>query len=265
MIVLTVAAVALSGTLVGVLLADWVQLRRLTRDSRPYASQVAEQRAEIDRMHRRISEMRSEVGAWREVHARLFDTFGPDGKPGVRDKGIGGPAAPVERTGPLSVQDDLNRLGDSIAEESQSLKVLDALMTRVGKMLAALPSRWPVRGAVNSEFGTRLSPWTKTPEFHAGMDIRAERGTEVQAPAAGVVTHAGAHAEYGLAVIVDHGNDIRSIYGHLSKISVQLGQRVERGTELGLTGNTGRSSGPHLHYEILVKGQAVNPRGYLWD
>lgn len=265
-VMLGVAAVVVSCVLFGSLLADWFHLRRLTRDTRPYASQVEDQRAEMDRMQARIAEMRREVGAWREIHARLFDTFGPDSKPGARDKGIGGPAAPVDRApGKLTPHDELNRLADSIAEESQNLKALDSLMARVGKMLAALPSRWPVRGPVNSEFGTRLSPWTKSPEFHAGMDIRAERGTPVQAPAGGLVSHAGTHAEYGLTVILEHGNDIRSVYGHLSKIHVHQGQRVERGVELGLSGNTGRSSGPHLHYEILVRGQAVNPRGYIWD
>ena len=70
---------------------------------------------------------------------------------------------------------------------------------------------------------------------------------------------------WAIAHMIDHGNDIRSVYGHLSKIGVTAGQSVERGTQLGLTGNTGRSSGPHLHYEILVKGQPVNPRAYLWD
>jgi len=79
------------------------------------------------------------------------------------------------------------------------------------------------------------------------------------------VIHAGPHSEYGLAVIIDHGQDVRSLYGHLSKINVRQGQTVERGTELALTGNTGRSSGPHLHYEVMVRGQAVNPRAYLWD
>ncbi len=266
LIVSTVAGLVVASALVGVLLTDWLQMRRLTRDTRPYASQVAEQRAEMDHLQRRVSEMRREVSAWREIHARLFDAFGPDSKPGARDKGIGGPAAPVDRApGGVSPQEELNTLRESVAEETQNLKALDALMGRVAKILAMVPSRWPVKGAVNSEFGTRLSPWTKTPEFHAGMDIRAERGTVVEAPATGIVAHAGAHAEYGLAVILDHGNDIRSIYGHLSKITVQPGQRVERGTELGLTGNTGRSSGPHLHYEILVKGQSVNPRGYIWD
>ena len=102
-------------------------------------------------------------------------------------------------------------------------------------------------------------------EFHSGIDIRAERGTTVYAPAAGTVIHAGPAQDYGTTVIIDHGQDIRSLYGHLSKLNVQAGQRVERGAVLGQTGNTGRSSGPHLHYEIHVKGQAVNPRAYLWD
>jgi murein DD-endopeptidase MepM/ murein hydrolase activator NlpD len=77
--------------------------------------------------------------------------------------------------------------------------------------------------------------------------------------------HAGAAQDYGTAIVLDHGQDIRTLYGHLQKLNVQNGQRVERGAVIGYTGNTGRSSGPHLHYEIMVKGQAVNPRAYLWD
>jgi murein DD-endopeptidase MepM/ murein hydrolase activator NlpD len=251
---------------VGVLAADWLELRRITREARPHVERIAEQRAILKSVHAKVTELRREVEGWRDIHARLFDAFGPDGKPGGRDKGIGGPATPVERVpAHLSPRDELDRLADRIGEETQNLRMLDTLMARAGKMLAALPNRWPVRGAVNSEYGTRLSPWTKAPEFHSGMDIRAERGTRVYAPAGGTVTHAGSHAEYGLTVIIDHGNDIRSIYGHLSRIGLSLGQRVERGAEIGSTGNTGRSSGPHLHYEILVKGQTVNPRAYLWD
>ena len=90
-------------------------------------------------------------------------------------------------------------------------------------------------------------------------------GTPVHAPAAGTVVVAGPAHEYGTAVMLDHGQDIRTLYGHLSKVSVRPGQKVERGTLLAFSGNTGRSSGPHLHYEIFVKGQPVNPRAYLWD
>ncbi len=76
---------------------------------------------------------------------------------------------------------------------------------------------------------------------------------------------AGAHAEYGQTLIVDHGNETKSLYGHLSRISVAVNQKIERGDVIAHTGNTGRSSGPHLHYEIQVKGQSVNPTGYLWE
>ncbi|MBM4439418.1 MAG: M23 family metallopeptidase [Candidatus Rokubacteria bacterium] len=261
-----VAVVAVGLVVVTVLGVDWFLLRRVTREARPYADRIQEQQAALDTVNRKISELRREVAGWREIHGRVFDAFGPDGKPGPRDKGIGGPATPVEHApARLSPSDELTQLAESIAEESQNLKALDRLMARAGKMLAALPTRWPVRGAVNSEFGTRQSPWTKAPEFHGGMDIRAERGTPVVAPAAGTVSFAGWHGEYGNTIILDHGNDIRTIYGHLSKTGVQAGERVTRGAQIGQTGNTGRSSGPHLHYEILVKGQPVNPRGFLWD
>jgi murein DD-endopeptidase MepM/ murein hydrolase activator NlpD len=90
-------------------------------------------------------------------------------------------------------------------------------------------------------------------------------GTPVKAPATATVVFAGSGGEYGLAVILDHGNEVKSLYGHLSKIHVKVGQRVERGFIVALSGNTGRSSGPHLHYEVHVKGQAVNPRAFLWN
>ncbi len=213
-----------------------------------------------------MADLRKEVGAWRELHARIQEPFGPDVGRGGRDRGIGGATTASERPASgASPSDELNRLSETIMQEGENLRALDRLMARAGKALAALPSRWPVRGAVNSEFGMRQSPWTKAPEFHAGLDISANRGTAVHAPAAGTVVFAGTQPEYGTAVIVDHGQEIKSLYGHLSQVAVQPGQKVERGALLAYSGNTGRSSGPHLHYEILVKGRAVNPRAYLWD
>jgi murein DD-endopeptidase MepM/ murein hydrolase activator NlpD len=266
LIVSGLVALVVGGAVGGVLLADWLQLRKITREVRPYVEQIAEHRETLDQMNKKVAELRREVSGWRDVHARMLDVFGPDGTPGTRDKGMGGPAAPVDRPASgASPRDELGRLTEAVAEESQNLKALDRLLARAGKALAMLPSRWPVRGPVNSEFGNRPSPWTKANEFHSGMDIRAERGTPVKAPAAGTVNFAGSHAEYGLTVILDHGNDLKSVYGHLSRIGVSQGDRIERGAEIGQTGNTGRSSGPHLHYEIVLKGQAVNPRAYLWD
>ena len=188
-------------------------------------------------------------------------------RPSDRRTGIGGPsAASAELSqGRVTPAEEVDRLAEAVRDEGENLRTLERLISRAGKALASLPSRWPVRGAVNSEFGGRRSPGAKGSEFHSGIDIGAERGTPVHAPAAGTVTFAGPHAEYGLSVTVDHGEDLRTIYGHLSKITVTPGENVTRGAQLGLTGNTGRSSGPHLHYEILVKDRPVTPRAYFWD
>ena len=257
---------AVAVSVLGALVGDWVQLRQLTREAKLFSQQLAEQRETIDSFNHRVAELRQEMSGWRELHARIWEPFGPELAPGSRDKGIGGGSVRPDRVpGRVSPRDELERLAESVMEQGDNLRALDRLMARAGKALAALPSRWPVRGGVNSEFGMRLSPWTNEREFHSGLDIRAERGTSIRAPAAGTVVFAGPQPEYGVTVILDHGNDIRSVYGHLSQMAVKQGVRVERGALIGLTGNTGRSSGPHLHYEVLVKGQAVNPRAYLWD
>jgi murein DD-endopeptidase MepM/ murein hydrolase activator NlpD len=258
-----VLAVAVSAT--GALLGDWLQLRRLTREAVTFAAQIEEQKRTIDTLNRRVADIRRDVAGWHELHARIWEPFGPELQPGGRGRGIGGAALPDRAPARLSPSDEVSRLAETVAQEGESLRALDRLMSRAGKALAALPSRWPVRGPVNSEFGQRQSPWTKTSEFHGGIDIRAERGTPIKAPAAGTVFFSGPQPEYGVTVILDHGHDVRSLYGHMSKTVVQAGQKVERGTVIGYTGNTGRTSGPHLHYEIIVRGAPVNPRAYLWD
>jgi hypothetical protein len=250
----------------GALLGDWMKLRELTREAVTFHQQIQEQRATINTFNRRLAEIRQEMGGWRDLQAKIWEPFGPEMLPGSRDRGIGGGTPSPERMpGHLSPTDELNRLSESVKEQTDSLRALERIMTRASKVLMALPSRWPVRGGVNSEFGNRPSPWTGEREFHNGLDIRAGSGTPVYAPAAATVVHAGPAQDYGTTIILDHGQNIRTLYGHLSKLGVQAGQRVERGTLIGHTGNTGRSSGPHLHYEIHVKGQAVNPRAYLWD
>jgi murein DD-endopeptidase MepM/ murein hydrolase activator NlpD len=129
-------------------------------------------------------------------------------------------------------------------------------------VLAALPSRLPLRGGLNSAFGPRLSPWTGLPEFHNGVDVAAAPGTPVKATGGGVVRFAGTAPGYGNTVLVDHGSGIETRYGHLQSVGVARGQRVERGQPIGLSGNTGRSTAPHLHYEVLVDGKPVDPRRF---
>ncbi|MBI1846813.1 MAG: M23 family metallopeptidase [Candidatus Rokubacteria bacterium] len=262
----TLAALVGASLLLAGLLGDWWSLRGRVRDAAALYQELAEQRSTIDGFNRRVADLRREVAGWREMHARIWEPFGPDASPKSRGTGIGGGTlATSDRPARSSVADELNRLAESVAEEGESLRSLESMITRASRAIAALPSRWPVRGAVNSEFGARPSPWARGPERHSGIDIGAERGTVVLAPSAGTVSFAGTHAEYGLAVMLDHGHDLKTLYGHLSRITVTLGQQVARGGEIGLTGNTGRSSGPHLHYEILLRNQPVNPRGFLWE
>ena len=253
----------------GALYTDYVALKQQREQFAALETRLLEQQQVIDGFQQRVSRVRAEVDSWRDLREKIWQPFGPDAGAPVRSTGVGGGTAMrhLENPGPrLSILDELDQLTAVVTEEGDSLRTLERFIGKAGKVLASLPSRWPVRGPVNSDFGGRSSPWlSSSSEFHSGLDIGATRGTAVIAPAPGTVVFAGQHAEYGVALVIDHGNDIKTLYGHLTKVTVAQDQKVQRGQPVGLTGNTGRSSGPHLHYEIQVKGQAVNPRSYLWD
>lgn len=245
----------------GLLIVDNVRLRQVTGG--PTVT-LAEHRAVIESFNRRVVELRREVASWRDLHARIWRPFGRDLGTGSGAPGVGGGTVehPFARR---SASDELELLAESLTEARDNLQALERFVSKAGKALASLPSRWPVHGVINSGFGRRLSAWTNALEFHSGVDIGASQGTPVRAAAGGTVAFAGPHAEYGLTIVIDHGQEIRTVYGHLSRVTATQGQTIERGVVIGFTGNSGRSSGPHLHYEILVKGQAVDPRAYLWD
>ncbi len=127
-----------------------------------------------------------------------------------------------------------------------------------------LPTMWAHLGRINNEFGYRRNPFSgRGYEFHAGMDIDGNRGDFVAAPANGTIVTAGWEGGYGNLIEVDHGNGLRTRYGHLSKIGVQVGDTVQRGQLIGLIGSTGRSTGPHLHYEVRLNDKPINPRRFL--
>jgi len=261
---------ALCALAVSTLLAifgDYLSLKKRWGEVAALQQQLADQRGLINSFYRRIAEVQGEIATWQGLHARIWEPLGPEERGSRQGSGVGGGTEPVPSSTPgqAALVTQLERLSASVSEEGQSLRALERFMSRAGKMLAALPSRWPVRGSVNSEFGRRLSPWTGSPEFHSGMDIGSDRGTPVKAPAPGIVVFTGANADFGNTLIIDHGQEIKSLYGHLQKVVAVQGQKVERGQQIALTGSTGKSSGPHLHYEIQVRGQPVNPRSYLWD
>ena len=255
-------------TTLGAIYADYLSLRLQRGSFAEFQGRFAQQQTAIDDSEKRAREVRTEIDSWRALHARIWEPFGPEASPALRRAtGIGGGTpgrAAIERSAG-AVREEMERLAGIVKEEGNNLRALDRFLGKAGKVLASLPSRWPLRGPVNSDFGQRVSPWTSAPEFHSGIDIGAPIGTPVKAPAPATVIFAGHNAEYGLTLILDHGNDTKSLYGHLSKLHVTVNQRVHRGELVALTGNTGRSSGPHLHYEIQVKGQPVNPNAYVWE
>jgi len=128
---------------------------------------------------------------------------------------------------------------------------------------ADAPSIWPVEGKVGSSFGEREDPINGEGAFHPGMDIEAPNGTPVRAAADGDVTGLNMGSGYGRQIVLDHGHDLVTLYGHLSSIAVVPGQHVIRGQVIGYVGQTGRATGPHLHYEVRVHNVPVNPHKYL--
>ena len=129
--------------------------------------------------------------------------------------------------------------------------------------LAALPSLWPVNGAVTSGFGERNSPLGDGNEAHAGIDIAVSTGEPVVATADGKIVQSGPYGGYGNMVQIDHGNGIATIYGHNSRLAVSVGQTVKKGQVISYAGSTGKSTGPHVHYEVRVNDTAVDPWQYL--
>jgi murein DD-endopeptidase MepM/ murein hydrolase activator NlpD len=253
---------------VAVIYTDYLSLRQQRAALTVLSAKVAEQQTVIEASRAKMQAIWAEIEGWRALRARIWEPFGPEKGSAKRGEGIGGGTGPTragESPDRAAIGDELDRLTGVVKEEGEDLRSLERFLSRATRVLAALPSRWPVRGPVNSGYGARPSPWSANSEFHSGLDIGAPVGTEVRAPAPGVVVFAGAHPEYGQAIIVDHGNDTKSLYGHLSRLGVHVNQTIRRGDVIALTGNTGRSSGPHLHYEIQVKGQPVNPTTYLWE
>jgi murein DD-endopeptidase MepM/ murein hydrolase activator NlpD len=128
--------------------------------------------------------------------------------------------------------------------------------------LATIPSGWPAAGYLTDDFGNRRNPFGGGTEGHEGQDIAAPWGAPVRSTADGLVVHAAARNGYGNVVVIYHGNGVQTRYGHLSQIGVEAGQRVRRGEEIGRVGSTGRSTGPHCHYEVRENSVPVDPRRY---
>ncbi len=158
----------------------------------------------------------------------------------------------------------LNILEAAFARQKEEFSSLLSSLHDKSRLLASTPSIRPIDGGwITSRFDYRISPFTGLREFHHGLDIAARIGTPVMAPADGTVIFSGKKGTLGNSIIIDHGNGIITRYGHLSKRLVKRGQTVKRGDLIGKVGNTGLSTGPHLHYEVRKHGVPVDPEKYI--
>jgi murein DD-endopeptidase MepM/ murein hydrolase activator NlpD len=146
-----------------------------------------------------------------------------------------------------------------------SVKVERLEIDQLTRSLVSIPVRRPIagEGEIMSGFGVRIDPFLSRPAMHTGLDFRANVGDPILVTANGTVTTAGWTGGYGKMVEVDHGNGFSTRYGHMSEIDVKVGQQVKLGQSLGKVGTTGRSTGPHLHYETRIDGEAVDPQRFL--
>jgi murein DD-endopeptidase MepM/ murein hydrolase activator NlpD len=225
----------------------------LTQQAAHLRTEVENQhlRAENERQRQELNALNSRVEAVEDTSRKLAE------KSGVVSEallpGTGGPALPMDANSLAALEIKMNQL-------ERNIKAYEDILRERG----FTPSVWPVFGKLESGFGGRRNPFGGSGfEFHSGQDIDAAPGDPVVAGASGKVTFVGWQNGYGQLVVIDHGGGLTTRYGHLSHIDVAADQTVERSQFIGRVGSTGRSTGPHLHYEIRINDQPVNPLPYL--
>lgn len=245
---------------------DLRRAERLERENQQLAATLGQLNARISSLSDTLS-----VISRRDARIRLLANLEPT-DPQVLQAGIGGPAPESTASGPRS---ELTRQANEVTVDLNAMirranllafsfdEAADSLESHRDR-LAALPSILPTQGWLTSAFSSmREHPVLHVARPHEGIDVVAPMGAPIEAPAAGRVISAGWETGYGYSVSIDHGYGITTRFAHASKLMVRRGEKVERGQRIALVGNTGLATGPHLHYEVHVRGRAVNPLNYV--
>jgi len=225
----------------------------------------------LNAMAIRLGEMQAQMLRLDGLGERLAKLAGlkPQELPALRahgTPGLGGAESSMPSR-PLTMPeftDLLGRLSRQIDERGDQLRVLEALLVQSSANRKFMPSLAPIEdGWFSSNFGYRIDPFTGQNSFHEGIDFPAESGTAIVAAASGKVVAAERHPQYGKMIEIDHGNGLVTRYAHTSRMMVKVGDLVVRGQEIGTVGSTGRSTGPHLHFEVRLNGVPQNPARFL--
>jgi len=232
------------------------EYQRLRSENREQQLELAKLAGDLDTL---TEEMRLLVQ--NDAKVRVLAQLTPSRETGLA--GVGG-APEIDRSGQVSeLQRHIDEVRQQIDLRRQSQEEIQGFLNDQRSLSAAKPSGWPVKGWLTSTFGMRNSPFTGQRKMHEGIDIAARTGTPVFATADGIVTQAETTPGYGKLVVIDHGYGFKTYYAHNSKIFVKIGQRVQRGEKISAVGNTGSSTGSHVHYEVRRNNVPLNPRKYL--
>ncbi len=239
--------------------------------------QTTRQEAQIVGFSQRLLSFKRQMRRLDSFHKRLrvMANLGKP-RPGEDIFGIGGPLPSAGGPGLLlsgsarerqlqAMRRDLDALASQWETQRMVQQQLAKFLKERHSVLSATPSVWPVRGWVTSSFGMRISPFTGRSQFHHGLDISTRSGSKIRAPADGVVTFVGRSGGYGNILVINHGYGLVSRYGHLRSFAVKIGQKVKRNQVIAHVGNSGRSTGPHLHYEVMLAGVPTNPMYYILE
>jgi murein DD-endopeptidase MepM/ murein hydrolase activator NlpD len=218
---------------------------------------VALDMAGLTKQDKKLKTLARQVGA---------DDMGKFRGMGGSDAGLLNPEENLRKTdGKLvrAMHNSLDNLESTIDQSRESNAELEKFLDDQKTLLASTPSIWPTRGWLSSRFGYRTSPFTKKKEFHRGIDVSTRRGSPVLSPANGLVIFNGWKRGYGRVIIMKHARGFKTKYAHLKKSLVKKGQYVKKGAKIGLVGRSGRTTGPHLHYEVHLNNAPVNPLRYI--
>ena len=213
-----------------------------------------------------LAQLGAQLSAFETGARRLASAVGLNDLPGLhRSSGGAVPGANLAVNGNGMLDEELQALKSRATSLDSSLDQFNQKWEERLRLLASTPHGLPVAGSYSDGFGWRKDPFTGEPEYHTGLDIVAPLGTAVRATADGVVIRVGRESGYGRTVQLSHGYGLGTLYGHLSATLVRPGERIKRGELIGRVGSTGRSTGPHVHYEVVKGGRRVDPRKFTSD
>ena len=253
---------------------DYIQVRKKSFELNQLRQETQEQRSKIHFFSSKIEDLERQLSKLKDFDKKIRIIANLEkGQETNSFMGMGGPSPSDVREKLRAEKDekglvqqmrtDIDRLKSEATSREESLSELEKLLQTKKEVLVHTPSIWPIQGWVTSGFGFRTNPFTGLTQMHEGMDISNRVGFPVTAPADGIVSDIGSDWDHGKIVVISHGFGMITRYSHLNKVLVRVGQKVKRGDKIAEVGMSGKTTGPHLHYEIRLNGIPVNPMRYI--